>query len=485
MKTRHFISMVAVLICITFLPASAPAQETVTEEEITDVTSTEEGLPGPKYLNLRYDEDFSYLDGEPGSYEEDFFDPIKNIHLGDDFRLTIGGEFRFRMESETNKRFGTNARTQDNFQLWRMLTHFDLKYRDTARLFFQIGSALVGDRDLVSRYGEENRFAFEQFFVDVKPLGDGTNLTVRFGRQELEYGKERFVSPQDWTNNRQRFDALKIFWHDDTWDFDVWYAHPVVIRPEHRDQFFSGHNDFYGAYVVYKGICDHGIDAFFFAQDYTRDRVNPNFRVGDMSRYTLGSRFWGKTGDFDYEAFVAGQWGKWAGDTIQAWAWGLDAGYTFTACPLKPRLGAGFDWTSGDEHLDGKVGTFDQLYPEGYLFFGHLDLVGRQNITAFNLNLSAWPVVDKVKARLAYHVFCLNDDHDALYDAAGVPERRDPTGHSGTEVGHELDLTVAWQICRHQSMLFGYSHFWDSDFIQNTGASEDPDLFYVQYAFKF
>jgi len=78
-------------------------------------------LPGPKYLNLRYDEDFSYLDGEPGSYKSDFFDPIKNIHLGPDWRLSLGGEFRFQMESETNKTFGATEPANDTFQLYRFL----------------------------------------------------------------------------------------------------------------------------------------------------------------------------------------------------------------------------------------------------------------------------------------------------------------------------------------------------------------------------
>ena len=379
----------------------------------------------------------------------------------------------------------SNARSHDNFQQYRMLTHFDFKYRDTARFFLQIGSMLVSDRDLAPRPIDENRFTFQQAFFDIKPFGDGTPLTVRVGRQDLQYGKERFVSPLDWANTRRRFDGVKIFWRDKTWDFDVWYTKPTVIRPTRPDK-WSHDIDFYGAYLTYKGIPNHGVDMFFFAQDDTRDRINPNGNIGDMSRYTLGSRFWGKTGPFDYTAFLAGQWGRWAGDSIQAWAWGLDGGYTFVDCPWSPRIGGGFDWASGDENsLDGNVGTFDQLFPLGHAYFGYLDLVGRQNINAANVTLTMWPIKKKVKARLGYHAFWLNAKEDALYNAAGVPGRRNPFGDSGREVGHELDLTVVWKIDVHQSMLFGYSHFWDSDFIIKTGTSEDPDLFYVQYAFKF
>jgi len=44
---------------------------------------------------------------------------------------------------------------------------------------------------------------------------------------------------------------------------------------------------------------------------------------------------------------------------------------------------------------------------------------------------------------------------------------------------------VSWKLNVHSSFLFGYSHFWDSDFIIRTGVSEDADLFYVQYSMKF
>ncbi|NOX58842.1 MAG: alginate export family protein [Planctomycetes bacterium] len=445
----------------------------------------DKNLPGPKYNNLRFNDDFSYLDGEPGSYREDVFDPIKNIRLDENWRLSLGGEFRFQMESHTNLAFGARPRTQDTFQLYRNLLHFDLKYRDSARFFLQVGSMLVSSRSLPPRAIDENRFTFQQFFFDLKPFGDNTPMTVRIGRQDLQYGKQRFISPLDWSNTRRRFDAVKVFWREDNFDLDFFYSKPTVVDKQRLDR-WNEEVDFYGAYFSYKAIPRHTIDAFFFGQDDTRDRTNPNGNSGDMSRYTLGATLIGKTGDFDYNGFVAGQWGRWAGDTIQAWAWGVEAGYTLSDVAWKPRIGTGFDWASGDEDpLDGKVGTFDQLFPLGHAYLGFLDLIGRQNINAFHFDLTAWPIPKKVKAKIAYHAFWLNAKRDALYNAGGAPGRRDTTGASGTEVGHEVDLTVVWKIDPHQSMLFGYSHFWDSTFITNTGASDDPDMLYVRYSFKF
>ncbi|MEK7732091.1 MAG: alginate export family protein, partial [Planctomycetota bacterium] len=423
--------------------------------------------------------------GEPESYQKDFFDPIKNIHLGDDWRLTLGGEVRFRMEAETNKAFGATEPAQDTFTLYRYLVHADLRYHKLFRVFVQGAAMFDEDRDLALRPIDENRWDLHQLFFDVRFLGEDKPLTLRVGRQELSYGNQRLVSPFEWGNIRRRFDGVKAFARTEKWDIDAWYVKPVIVQRKQSDR-LDEDVDFYGLYMTYKGIPRHGVDVYVLAIDDTGNSRNPNGKTGDRNQYTMGSRFWGKTAAFDYEAELAGQWGHWAGDTVQAWSWTLDGGYTLEPVAWKPRIGAGFDWASGDEKpRDGKVGTFDQLFPLAHKYFGFLDLIGRQNVTAVNMNLSAWPVEKKVQTALAYHAFWLNDDRDALYGASGAPGRRDPTGHSGTEIGHELDVTVMWKVDVHSSLLFGYSHFWDSDFIIETGPSEDADLFYVQYALKF
>ena len=498
MKTRWRSVRAALALPALLAASSAFAQQDgVARPEKTDEKATEEvgvktkekagekPLHGPKYLDLRYDENFSYLDGEPGSYKKDFFDPIKNIHLGDDWRLTLGGEFRFQLHHETNKAFGATEPPSDTFQLYRFLFHADLQYKNLFRVFVQGIQAVDEDRDLASRGIDENKWDLQQLFFDIRVLGEDLPLTLRVGRQELLYGNQHFVSPLEWANVRRRFDAVKIFAHGKTWNVALWYAKPVVVQRKQRDR-YNEDVDFYGAYVTYKGIPRHGLDFFFFAIDDTGNRINPNGKAGDRSIYTLGTRFWGRTGNFDYEAEVAGQWGRWAGDTVQAWSWSINGGYTFADVKCKPRIGAGFDWASGDEDpFDGKVGTFDQLFPLGHKFFGFLDLVGRQNVTALNVNLSAWPVAKKVKTAIAYHTFWLNDNHDALYSAGGGATRRDLTGFSGTEIGHEIDITMVWNIDHHQKVLLGWSHFFEGDVVHNTGISEDADLFYLQYAFKF
>ncbi|MEE9296386.1 MAG: alginate export family protein [Phycisphaerae bacterium] len=444
--------------------------------------------PGPKFLNLRFDEDFSYLDGEEGSYIADRSDLLKNIRLGDDWRLDLGGEFRIRMEARSNAAFGAAARTQNTQQFYRWMLHADIKYRNLFRVFVQGIVAHAEDQDTGFNPLHENHGDLQQLFFDIHFLGEDVPWYFRVGRQELQYGNQRLVSPLDWASTRRRFDAVKLVYAGDPWHVEGFYAKPVDIpqvQRKQRDRYNEGY-DFAGIYATYSGIPNHGLDLYAFAIDRTQDTVNPNGNVGDQSIFTLGSRFWGRTGQFDYEAELSGQWGKWAGDTVQAWSWTLDGGYTFDfAC--KPRIGAGFDWASGDDNpADGTVGTFNQMFPLGHKYFGYLDLIGRQNITAVNVNLSAWAVPNKVKTKLAYHTFWLTEEEDALYNAGGAATLRDPTGGSGQEVGQELDLTILWKINVHSSVLFGYSHFWEDNFVHSTvGGDDDPDFYYLQYQYKF
>lgn len=471
------------LVVIIARPISARGQQVIGQPDLP-AREPQKPKPAAKYLNLRYDEDFSYLDGESGSCQEDFFDPIKNLHLAGEWRLSLGGEVRFQMESETNKAFGATEPANDTFTFYRVLMHADLKYGKSFRVFAQGIEAFDEDRDLAPRVTDENQWDLQQLFFDLRFLGEESPWTLRIGRQELNYGNQRLVSPLDWANVRRRFDGVKLFAKTGRWDVDFFYAKPVLVQRKQRDRYDEDF-DFYGIYTTYKGIPRHGLDLYFFAVDDTGSSVSPNGRAGDKSTYTLGGRFWGKTGGFDYETELAGQWGHWAGDTVQAWSVTADGGYTLGVSG-KPRIGVGFDWATGDEDpTDSAVQTFDQLFPLGHKYFGFLDLVGRRNITGPNLNFSFWPVADKVQAAAAWHYFWLAQERDALYNAAGAATRCDATGHGGKEIGSELDLTVLWKIDAHSSLLAGWSHLWDADFIQRTGAGANVDLFYLQYAFKF
>ncbi len=484
------------------LRADQPAPPTTQSGVAEKPTTSAPAMPPnrPTYMALRQDEDFSYLDGPEGSYVKDFFDPIKNIHLNKDWRLRLGGEVRLRFESETNRNFGARDPSQDAFLLYRELLHADLKYRNLFRIFMEGIDARVADRDLPQIPGMENTFDFEQLFADWRVLGEKTPLTLRVGRQDLIYGRERVIGKLDWMNEGRRFDGAKLFYSSPTWDLDVFWVKPVYYMNTPYSNPWNTHinegmnrkidhwreeQNFYGLYSTYKGIPRHQWDLYFLGLNDRGFFVNANNRMGDLNVYTIGSRVAGTTGGFDYDVEGGGQWGKWDGDEVHAWMVGSDAGHTWKSAPMTPRAGLGFDYATGDDTpRDQSHDTWNQLYPTGHAFLGYIDLVGRQNIIAPNVNVSFKPLKN-VTAKLFYYHFWLDSNLDALYNAGGVPTRRNVTGSSGNDVGSELDATVAWQMDVHSSLLFGYSHFWPSNFINSSGFSRDADFLYVQYQFKF
>lgn len=478
---------------------STPATQPTTPAA-TQPAATASAPAGPKYERNRADDDFRYLDGPPGSYKPDLFDPLKRIHLGNDFTLRLGGEARGRVEAVTHRRLGSNEGnrpgqfpTQDTYFLHRYYYHADFQYRKLARFFVEGVSAWIEDRDMTAVPNPTDRFDAHQMFADLRFLGEDVPLTLRFGRQELSYGNERMVGTGDWNNVRRAWDGVKVFWADEKLSVEGFFAHPAEIRPR-RPDWYDETIDFYGLYSTYKFLKDHGLDVYSFAVRNDDAYTNANYRtgdVGDLSNYTLGSRLWGSRalgpGLVDYENELAGQWGKASGDTIQAWLWSFYGGYTQTKWPWKPRLGFGVDYASGDEDpFDDIHQTWNPLFPTAHRHLGYLDVVGRQNIWSENVNLTLKPT-DRVTTQVAWYNYSLVHRKDALYNKAGGVIRRFPYGGVGAQVGNEIDLTVTWQLDAHASMLFGYSHFWTSGgfFNRRNQPEEDPDLFYLQYQYKF
>ncbi len=52
-------------------------------------------------------------------------------------------------------------------------------------------------------------------------------------------------------------------------------------------------------------------------------------------------------------------------------------------------------------------------------------------------------------------------------------------------IGHDLDLTAKVVLDVHTAALLGYAYMWAGEFIDATGANDNPSLFYAQIEYKF
>jgi hypothetical protein len=186
--------------------------------------------------------------------------------------------------------------------------------------------------------------------------------------------------------------------------------------------------------------------------------------------------------DYDFEA--AYQFGDSGDKDVRAFMIGSQFGYRFTQTAFKPRAYLGFDFGSGDKDpSDGKVETFDQLYPLGHLYLGYLDFVGRKNIISPNIGITFSPL-NKLTCEVTGLFFWRAEEEDALYNAGGGVLRPGEPGTS-LEVGQEIDILLKYAYNVHTVILLGYSHFFPGKFIRQTGPDDPTDFIYASAQFTF
>jgi hypothetical protein len=464
----------------------------------------------PPFYNAFFDADFRYLD-KPGAEPVDFLDRFKRMHFGacDDWMLSLGGEFRYRLANEIG---GTNGRLngKDNrYDLIRTRVYADLWYQDRFRVYVEYLDAQSFNQDLPPLATDIDRSDLLNAFVDIKVAElDDHPVYTRIGRQEMLYGSQRLISSPDFTNVRRTFEGAKLFWHSDKIDVDGFWVRPVLNYPGRFDS-ADYNRQFAGLFNTYRPAAGQAVDLYYLYLDNDLPQklgAAPGGRGGyDLN--TFGFRYSGDRkisdllpgcggcgggqdlrGSLLWDVEAAYQFGEFTNRHVVAGMSSTGLGYAFNGLPMQPQAWIYYDYASGTPHLNGQgtFETFNQLFPFGHYYFGWLDEVGRENIHDLNFQLSFFPV-HWITMITQYHIFRLDQAQDALSGVTpGYPVNRfSPTGAAGTNVGQELDLLANFQLDRHNTIQVGYSQMFSGDFIKQTGVNTNPEFFYVQYYFRW
>ena len=477
-KISILIIPLAPALAITSLPANAQEAPITTQR--------------PVYQTQRHNEDWSFLreqDQNPSDMH-DFWDPIKHISLSDDdnIYMSLGGQLQTRLEHWEDFAFGSPPNDDETFLLGRLLLHSDIHFGENVRFFVEGKTALSTDRDLPGgrRTLDVDSLALEQVFLDITiPFDDDASLTLRPGRQQFLFGKQRLVSPLPWANTQRRWDGASAILNTRGWTIQgFWSQFSPVQKYDFNDP--DSQTQFYGMYATtkFENLNNLGLDLYVFGLDRD-DIVSFNGTTGREERYTIGGRVFGNIADtgFDFDLEAAYQFGSVGAGDVRAFMVGSEVGYRFADTAWSPRFSIGFDYASGDNAPGGDVETFNQLFPLGHAYLGYMDFIGRQNIIDLNAGVSFKPM-KKMTVAVKGHLFWRADDNDALYNAGGGVIRAGAFG-SSSEVGQEIDLTFNYQFNRHIKGLLGYSHFFPGDFLDESGSADDMDFVYLQLQYTF
>ncbi len=311
-------------------------------------------------------------------------------------------------------------------------------------------------------------------------------LKLRLGRQKLIYGQQRLIGAFEWANTARVFDAVKVtLGNEDDRHVDIFSTRIIPVDHHNFNDWSTTGNrnadsDFHGIYYVDRMLIPN---TRLEAYGLLRHESEANDEV-----YSLGTRFEWKTGPFDADGEFVGQFGDFGqGMDHEAFALHLGGGYRAKGLN-KTRFGLAYNYATGDDDPnDNTHKTFDNLFPTNHLHYGYMDLMSWRNM--HNVELNARTLWGKLDARVAYHLFWLDEeDTDAWFNAGGG-QVRNATGTGANPdsfLGQEVDVLIKYPVWKDKVTLeAGYSRFFGGDYLEDLDSDEDADFAYFQTLLKF
>lgn len=335
----------------------------------------------------------------------------------------------------------------------------------------------------------DNPFDLRQSWIllgDIKKFP----FTLKAGRMTWNYGDQRLIGDFDWNNIGRTFDGCVGHAEVDVYRFDIFYGNPVIPQPTHFDH-NDGHDQLFGVYFSTQAWMDQTTE---FYTIFRKHKNNVNNGQAQET-WTPGVRLKSLPDQYenwDYEMELAGQMGKVYVTPLNsvdhdAFASHIQGGYTWKETHWRPRVGALYDYASGDDNPNDHTDTsFQNLFPTNHKFYGMMDLFAWRNIHDFNVNFSIQPAKD-LSARLDIHSFWLDSTEDAWYRANGFTTIRPASAGRNVDshVGEELDVVVSWKVNRFLSVSTGGGQFWTGGFVSATGTSSNAQFVYVMLTSGF
>lgn len=484
----------------------------VAAQQPTPGDAAAETQPPPDFKPEPAEEDWSAM-RDPAA-RRTFLDRIKYIPLRrrkEDWYLSIGGDVKPRHEFFNGENWGASRPSDPNgYVLQRYMLHLDFHLGHRWRTFVEVKSGVENNRRSAPRPIDENYFDLHQAFVEVglgravkfRPTALGANatgegaadakvaaetevpvLSLRAGRQELSFGASRLVSTREGTNVRLSFDALRATFRRGRARVDGFVAKPVEID---RAAFDEPHPDqtLWGVYAVRPvGFLpgDGKADVYYFGFDSKRARFDQG--VGREIRHTVGTRLWGRRGDWEYNHEFILQAGKFGRGKILAGAVSYNIAYNLLKLPLRPRLSINGDVVSGDRRSSqSNLNTFNPLFPKnGY--YGDLNLLTPANLIDV-IPAIQFALTERLSVSLRSYFFWRQSPGDGVYSPGGALTK--PSGLSQARfVGMQPLVELQYEADRHTTVTATYANFAPGRFIKETPPGENVSYFTAYLKFRF
>lgn len=417
---------------------------------------------GQNFKLMRYDEDYSGLKDSAKT----FYNKIKYIQLSEDrqFYLSLGGEARGELNYAENEDWGETNVGRDVFFLQRYHLHADLHIGDRIRIFGQLRSGLEDGRKTGPRRIDEDKLNVQNLFIDfVAYKKTDKLLTLRVGRQELRYGSGRLIDAREGPNLRLYFDGTKIAYTSPNLKVDAFVMADGIVNTGFFDNTSTRKPNLWGIYNTY--ISSKGLHFDFYYLGISRKNARFDARVSDELRHTLGTRLSKNGVGFIYNLETGYQFGSLGSDHISALAISSEIGYMFKHITGLPTLKLKSDYISGDKSPDdGKLGTFNAMYPNGG-YFGMNPQAGPANLISIHPNVTWNPNINTTLT-LEMVFNWRNSLEDGVYGPSGLL-RLSSSDSKKRYIGTAYMTTCSWNINHFTIYNIGIQYFKTGSFVND------------------
>ncbi len=341
------------------------------------------------------------------------------------------------------------AVTDPNGYLFQRV-HLGLASRWSAKTasFVEAKSSAVFDKSAGNIPLDKDEFDVSQLYVEHQL----PTITLKVGRQELNYGSLRLISAREGPNSRLSFDMAKLVHKFDLGELDVFLGAPVEIERYSLNNSPEKDQLLWGSYLTLK----RGLDLYYLGLS------KPSFygqRPGHETRHSLGSRLWGKVGNFDYNHEVVVQGGEFDQDEIRAWTIATETGWNLPARLDRLRFGFRADMATGDsDPTDRRLETFNALYPKGN-YFGFSGVLGPSNFIDLHPSASFYPR-EKILVKASTNFYWRESNQDGIYGPNGR-QLRAGNANARYFVGTQYSLETCHEevFAKHASACGELAHF--------------------------
>jgi hypothetical protein len=275
---------------------------------------------------MRYDENYSGLKDSAGS----LYNKIKYIPFSKSgsVYLSLGGEVRQELDYAINEDWGAIGLGRDVFLLQRYHLHTDLHLGNRIRLFGQLRSGLEDGRKNGPRPIDEDKLNVQNLFVDVIAYNEmDRTVTLRLGRQEVQYGSGRLIDVNNGPNLRLYFDGAKVAYASAGLKLDAFVLAEPIVNTGIFDNTSTRKASLWGIYSTYTIPKSASLDLYYLGINRENSRFDEG--IADEIRHTLGTRFWKNGTGFIYNFEAMYQFGRFGSGDILALGLSSEMGYSF------------------------------------------------------------------------------------------------------------------------------------------------------------